>query len=619
MPLPPHKLLAPFIMTTAVSDTPTPQLFPIQHLDAVVLHHWANTLNSVLTGAKISKVNHLNHRDFCLTLWGHHLDKDNNRLLISINKQAPAFFLTDTQTVADLCDKAFDTPTGFCMLLRKHLQNGVIESVSAMAGERVVIISIRNTNEMGQQVYWQLIAELMGKQSNLLLVETDTQTITGTAHHVTETMSRTREIYPGIPYCPPPTAAHKQWLGHANLSVLESIVQQNTSVPELKSALFSHYWGAGAITIESLPIQHSSPEQVAQLLLAWTLGTQPINPILDSQNHLCLTPGDEHANEQCLKTLPRFYYQQLSQLTQQQEGRLLLQALNRAKTKLDDQAPPAPEDQQQLAKQHQRYGDLLTTALSCGELPTKTGALDHIILNDWDTDLPVTIPIDPAKGWQENAHAHYQKAKKSIRQAEYHASQADAFSKQLAYIQQLQWALQHASSPAELRDLRDELMSAGFMRDRYAQSKKHHVQRKKQQQPQVAIPGLLQAQNTEGVRFWIGKQNKANDMLVGKLSKPSDLWLHAHNMPGAHVVIVTDGQDLDSISDETLHDGLHLAAYFSPGRLSPNLPVIYTQRRYVKKIPGSYPGHVNYREEYTAYITADEDRVLQLLSNHQQD
>lgn len=607
-----------------------------QHLDAIVLAHWASVLHECLSGAKISKVNHLNHRDFCFTLWGHHLNKENNRLVISINKQAPACFLTDTQTVSDTCERTFESPTGFCMLLRKHLQNGVIQSVKTLTGERAIVFTIRNTNEMGQQVYWQIIAELMGRNSNLLLVEQDTQTITGTAHHVTDTMSRTREVYPGIPYTPPPTPKHKQWIGSATSQALLPLFEQHattTSLKELSASLFSHYWGCGQLTLQTILKQPSVDHQIHQLL-HWAQPLpetyQSIQPHFSDPKGLQFTPlsspllEKEESLIQWQQAMAAFYVTQLTQLAIAQEGRTLSQAITRARQKLAEQSGLDPEAQQEKAEQHQYYGDRLTTAISTKEVPPHHPTKTTLSLSDWtasntdsdhneSTDGLIHIPIDLAKNWQENAQAHYQKSKKLTRQAAYQAQQKEAHEQQQAYYNQLEWSLTNATTAAELRDIRDELMREGLLRDRYAQSKKQHVKRKQQQQPQTITAGLLQATNKEGVRFWIGKQNKANDLLVGKLSKPHDMWLHAHQMPGAHVVIITEGHE---VSDDTLHDGLHLAAYFSPGRLSPNLPVIYTQRRYVKKIPGSYPGHVNYREEYTAYITADEQRVKQLLAQN---
>jgi predicted ribosome quality control (RQC) complex YloA/Tae2 family protein len=593
----------------------------LQQLDAVVLAAWAAELNELLTGAKISKVNHLNHRDFCLTMWGHQLDKENNRLLISINKQLPACFLTDTHTVSELSEKAFKQPTGFCMLLRKHLQNGIIERVHSLTGERVILLDVKNTNEMGQQVQWQIIIELMGRHSNLLLVEVDTNTIIGTAHHVTDTMSREREVYPGIPYSPPPIPKEKDWIGKATEPQLTALFKQHNELKSFTSAVFTQYWGVGKSTLVDVHAQHNfdAPQQAAAL---HQLIHQP------HQGHLVCTNappslhwhfGDDahHSDEDAYKVeaiMRQFYVAGLTQLQFQHTENNLRQAIAKGFQKLDDATVDSPDEQNKLAELYQEYGHHLMTAISCKQVPHFNPTEKTITLTNFNTNEPMIIPIDTSKGWQDNAQAYYQKSKKILRQLNYQAEQQDAMNARRNYLTELSWALDAATTPLELRQLRDELMAGGFIRDRYAQSKRQHQTKKKMSAPQAAIGGLLHLQNAEGVRFLVGKQNQANDAIVGKLSRSHDMWLHAHNMPGAHVLIQTEGHE---ISDETLHDGLHLAAYFSPGKDSPNLPVIYTQRRYVKKIPGSYPGHVNYREEYTAYITVDEARIETLLKSQE--
>jgi predicted ribosome quality control (RQC) complex YloA/Tae2 family protein len=229
------------------------------------------------------------------------------------------------------------------------------------------------------------------------------------------------------------------------------------------------------------------------------------------------------------------------------------------------------------------------------------------LLENPHTQDNITVEIDPSLSWQENAERYYRLARKAkARQKTYESRQKDQ-QRELNYYQELVFLIEQSDTLDELEALREDLLAAGLIR---APKKGKSTAKNRKKADDTHIPGLLTLTSSDGFTVLVGKSSQANGQLVGKLAKPYDIWLHVHQMQGSHVLIKTDKQ---AVPDQTLLEAANLAVHFSVAKQGTNVPVVYTEGRYVRKIPGSYPGHVNYESEEGLYITVDSQLIGRLL------
>jgi predicted ribosome quality control (RQC) complex YloA/Tae2 family protein len=601
----------------------------MQPIDAITLKHlsaeWQGDRapNTRIVGTKITKVHHLGIHTFALQLWGSHhpVLKRWDRLLIHLHPSWPVASLVDADTIQNLVMSPFEKPTGFCMLLRKHLQNGRITSVTTLPDERVINLGIQNINELGQDVPLVLSLELMGKATNMVLIEADGiagGTILGVAHTVSEGMSRLREVAVGLPYMAPPLPQAK--IPTANLTD-DHLTRWQQLMPDLPWAerLARQVQGLGrdlALGLaDSLIWQPSTPAVQVLADLQGVLAGQNLAPVVHSEGAafrlVAPKAPDEHDWLACDSVTELIHRHGVGALLNQQRHawqRVLHQALQKhigiLAKQLADWSPPSPDE----IAQSQQWADTLLVAYSSHQLPP-TPTDHHITLPDLTTGVPVTIPIRPELGWSDNAQAHYRRAQKG--RAKWQRCQAEQARLTLAQDQWREWLVwvAQATSLSELKAMAYELQALGMALPGLAAmtTKKPGAGKK----PALADP-VRRLTSSDGITLLVGKSGHGNALVVGSLSRADDVWLHAHNLPGSHVVIVA--RDLPKapngsaqIPDATLLEAAQLAVYYSSARHGKNVPVIYTPIRHVRKIPGSYPGHVQDTHEQGLFVTVAHD------------
>ncbi len=611
---------------TAAMPSPRP-------LDAVVLAQLAHEWQGILTGAVLQKILHKSHRAWAFTC---RLNKTavqayptiarQQTLFVSLNKGFPcvAVLPADTNLEA-FSPNAFGKPTNHVLLFRKHLAGGRITQVSAQPGERILTLHIDNRNELGHPTQWQLVVELTGKHSNLMLVNAAENSIVSCAHNVTETMSQHRQIAAGLPYTPPPTPDNALWLGQAAISDIANTLTEWQHTPSHKP--WQALYGAGKHTWQdalALVTEHQySVTGAAQHLQQWcqpglaetsppqcqwvppnprftmapNTDNQPPNPTHWTFTHgahtvAMLTNQQVSQHQQRLLTALQRQQDRLTERTQQQQGH---SASN---------TPP---------QTYQHWGDMLMTHAS-QHGPHTLPQTKNVIVDDWNTGEPITIPVNSEKNWHDNAQHCYQQARRhKDRLAQWEAVKAELHQRQ-NLLNQLHWATQQATTLEDLTSVEGEFVALGLLPATKAslQPATHGKRGKKASSKKTgdaaAIAGLLTFIASDGETIiHVGRQGEANSALLSQLSKPTDWWCHAKEYPGAHVVIHHPDPP-----DDILLDGLHLACQYSGGATSGKLPIIYTQRRYVRKIPNSWPGHVTYTHETEAAITANGERIAKL-------
>ncbi|MEO3947546.1 NFACT RNA binding domain-containing protein [Gorillibacterium sp. CAU 1737] len=599
-------------------------------LDGLVVRAIVHELQK-LVGGRISKIHQPTPHDIILQLRS---ASGNARLLLSANLTYPRVHLTD---------KSMPNPTEppmFCMLLRKHCEGGVIEAIEQTGAERVLSIRIRQRDELGDISSKVLLVEIMGRHSNIILLDPRTNTIVDGIHHVTPALSSYRVVMPGFAYTPPPEQEKRTpW------ETTQEVFQQEaeallagTDAATMEKALVARFSGVSPLVareivyrasqlgandprignvaaLEGAADSHQARSPIPELGQLWQAFSQIMEDMRQHQYRpgivraeksgklafsvirLTHIAGETEEFSSVSACLDRFYSEKAERDTVKQRTsdlqRLLANEKSKNEKKLEKLADTLEE-----AKDADRFrilGELVTGSL---HLIKKGDKLVEAI-NYYEEEQPtLLIPLDPLLSPSENAQRFfkkYNKAKNSMLAVE---EQLTLTHEEIAYLDNLLAQLAVASLP-DVEEIREELVEQGYLRNRGKQAKKKKKDR----------PALSCYTSSEGLPIYVGKNNLQNEYLTNRLAKPGDTWLHTKDIPGSHVVIRSD-----SYGEDTLLEAAQLAAYFSQARGSSSVPVDYTLIRYVRKPNGAKPGFVIYDKQKTLYATTDESLVNSLKS-----
>lgn len=569
----------------------------MQPIDALTLHHLAAELDVKLADGKINKIQQASHFELLLHLW---VGGKAGRQKLYINIEPEFAFCTfiEDSTFLTFPEKA----PNFCMVLRKHLTGARIQRIQTLPNERVLNITMENYNELGQQVYLTLAIELMGKQSNLILYDNELKLILGCAHGVSEQMSRKREISVGYPYVPPPRPMNPPLQFANRCDVTDHIEAALSQRQDPAEQLIQHYSGVGKATLKEVFDYAPDPDKAYEILQELFQGIHLFPALQQDFSRYSLLPVHQEDPQwipmSSINGMIQAFY--VKQLQEKRLGRLqqqLRQIVKAQEKKIIKRRQELEKTDLEAIEGLKKAGDLLMIA-SSQNLPVSSNGIE---LMDYDTEQTKQIEIDPALSLLENAQLYYRRYKKA--QARQNKANEDLAQLQsgMGFITEINAAIDRATTWEEIQSIREDLEAQGWA--------KPLDKGRKSQKPVISKP--LSFMSSDGFTVLVGKNSLQNDQLVGKLAYPDDLWLHAHLIPGSHVLVKSKKQ---AIPDSTLLQAAILAAYYSQARHSVNVPVVYTKARYVRKIPNSYPGHVTYTDEKAINVTPDESMVATLLS-----
>jgi predicted ribosome quality control (RQC) complex YloA/Tae2 family protein len=564
--------------------------------DGVFTKAMVNELNSALKSGRINKVQQPYKNEVILTIRS---GGKNHKLLLSAHPSYARVHLTN---------EAYDNPAEppmFCMLLRKHLEGAIIEDIYQVDADRIIIFEIKGRNEIGDISYKQLIVEIMGRHSNIVLVDKSRNTILDCVKHVSYALNSYRAILPGQTYIFPPEQ-HKQNPFTSSENDVLKLLDFNSG--KLDRQLVDQFAGISPVfsrevIFESgLANRTTVPKAFVQLIQNVLDGSiSPSITIQAGKEAFYLFPlkhlnGESKFFSSLSEMLDRFYFGKAERDRVKQQStdveRFIVNEKNKNEKKIEKLKTTLTEAEK--AEEFQRHGELLTANL----FAAKKGMKEIEVINYYDENgETVVITLDPRKTPSENAQKYfskYQKAKNSVaivlEQIEKAHDEVEYFDRLLQQVQ--------VASPKDIEEIREELIEGGYIRER---------QRKKKKLGQNAKPILDHYIASDGTEIIVGKNNKQNDYLTNKLAARDEIWLHTKDIPGSHVVIRSKEPD-----EETIHEAATLAAYFSKARQSSSVPVDFTKVRFVKKPSGAKPGFVIYENQQTVYVTPDEETVLRL-------
>ena len=574
------------------------------NLEGITLKLVTDNLNRELLGSKIYRVYMPNPHAVLLLV---RRSRDTSALLADLNGGSPALYIP-----AKLPENP-ETPPSFCMLLRKHLEEGRITRIYQSDLDRIITLEIDMLGQSSKIITKKLICELTGKNSNLIL--TQDGVIIDSLKHISAAQSSYRTILPGKEYVAPPP--------QAGLNLLTAdpaeIVSTANSLPSatFAKAFVSATTGVGKAT-------------ATELLAAADILPQTVR----------LEPAEEHALTQCITELQQRLNGEALQPVYALVGRT-----NQVKTILA--LPPLVNNSELSVRefgdinsainfamslapiqlpQHEQLQKLVTA--EAAKLSRKLNALQEDLLHAEDAEgqrmladtimanlyqlhkgqssaelvniydgNTVTIKLNPILSPSDNAQAYYKKYNKYKRAQSELRQQIEATESMLTYLASLDASLLTATTKNEIEEIRQEMVTAGLIRE---------IGKKKKTALQKSQP--LHLKLREGVDLYIGKNNKQNDYVTFTVGGPRDLWLHTKDIPGSHVIMKSTSPTAEDIAL-----AVELAAYFSKARSGSNVPVDCVERRYVKKPAGAKPGFVIFTNQRTYYATPNEERLAPFL------
>jgi predicted ribosome quality control (RQC) complex YloA/Tae2 family protein len=527
----------------------------------------------------------------------------NGKLLLSAHPSMPRIHWTDQPWANP------QEPPMFCMLLRKYCEGGVIEAIRQIGLERIVEIDIRHRDELGDSSLKKIVLEIMGRHSNLILLDPITGIIHDGIRHVTPAISSHRVVLPGSAYVSPPSQDKVNPLEQSKAAF--DTVMATSDDAAVSSLLLNAYTGLSPLITREIAyraneqrdqawtIFHRVMEQVAANTYEANLVLTDDGKALFSAIKLTHAQGEIQTFATMNQCLEIYYRDKASRdLVRQRTtdlNRFLLNEIaknEKKQLKLSDTLVEADE-----ADLIRRMGELLTAHLHA----FKRGDKSVDVVDYYEEEQPtISIALDPLLTPNENAQRYFRKYNKLKNSRAIVAEQMQATETEIQYLASVLQGLESAT-PADIGEIREELIEQGYIRERGI---KRGTKKKKKD-----TPAILCYTSSEGIPIYVGKNNTQNDYVTNRLAMSSDTWLHTKDIPGSHVLI--RGQEY---GDATLQEAAVLAAYYSKARESSSVPVDYTRVRNVRKPNGAKPGFVIYDGQKTLFVTPDEAMIQQMPS-----
>lgn len=541
--------------------------------DGFFLHHLTKELQDELLYGRIQKVNQPFEHELVLTIRN---NRKNYKMLLSAHPVFGRLQITKTDFQNP------QTPNTFTMIMRKYLQGAVIENITQIENDRVLEIAFSNKNEIGDNIKVTLVVEIMGKHSNIILIDKAESKIIESIKHIGFSQNSYRTILPGSTYIAPPKTDAKNPFTVSDEKLFE-ILQTEDLAPRHLQKLFQ---GLGRDTAKNLAAQLSD-DKLKQFRAFFA---RPVQPNMTDKSFAAVPFDKSGQTFDSLSELLDVFYQDKAERDRvnQQSSDLI----HRVQTELDKNIKKLAKQEKELAatenaEEFRQKGELLTTYLSM--VPNNQ---DQVELDNYYTNEKITIALDKSLTPNQNAQRYFKKYQKLKEAVKHLTGLIEETKHTITYLESVETALSHASI-SDIEDIREELVETGFVKRR-TRDKRH--KRKKPEQYLASDGKTI---------IMVGRNNLQNDELTFKMAKKGELWFHAKDIPGSHVLI----KDNLNPSDEVKTDAAELAAYYSKARLSNLIQVDMIEAKKLNKPTGAKPGFVTYTGQKTLRVTPTEEKI----------
>lgn len=551
--------------------------------DGIVTRAVTTELQEKLIGGRIDKIYQPTDTELIFTIRN---NRQNYSLLISIHSSYARMHLSDEEFINPT------EPPMFCMTLRKHLIGARIENIEQLGLERVIIIDARGRDEIGDNVFHQLMIEIMGRHSNVILIEQATEKIVQAMKNVPPSVNRYRTILPGADYILPPP---QEKLNPLSVGADEVIKKLDFNAGKLDRQIVQHVMGFSPYIARELVERTglgSQAEYKKQFsLLQEQIKNHEYSPAIyeNTREDFHVLPISYVPRKQSFTTISKLldaFFQNKAERDRIAQRVRDLTRLVQNELQKNERKVKIHRDTLQNAERadrYQKYGELLTAHMHLVER-----GMDEITVVDYydENQAEITIPLQEDLTPSENAQRFFNRYRKLLtakKRALYENRKTKA---EIAYLESVLQQLEQAREE-DIEEIRTELQEEGYQKQRHRRGR-----RKK------AKPSPEQFTASDGTTIYVGRNNNQNEYVTHRLAHKEDIWLHTLDIPGSHVVIKSSDP-----SEQTLLEAAQLAAYYSRARQSESVPVDYTKVKHVHKPRGAKPGFVTYTNQKTLFVT----------------
>ena len=577
--------------------------------DGVTIANIVLELREKLIGGRLYKIAQPEEDELLLTV---RQPAGQYRLLLSANASLPLIYLTENNKPSPL------TAPNFCMLLRKHLQNGRITEISQPGLERIVRMDIEHLDEMGDLRHKTLIIEIMGKHSNIIFCD-ENNVIIDSIKHVSAAVSSLREVLPGWAYFVAPTQDKLDALTTDSSTFRQTLAAKPQPVYK---AIYGSFTGISPVLAQELCYRAGVDADLPTAGLdekAWSRLCDVFQEMTDAIRGGQFTPSIAYTGSQpvefaalpltmytegadslksydSMSALLENYYAEKNVLTRIRQKsadlrRIVQTALERNVKKYDLQLRQIQDTEKR--ETYRIYGELLNTY----GYSAAPGAKSLEAVNYYNNET-VQIPLDPTLSATENAKKYFDKYGKMKRTYEALSELTKEVKEEIDHLESISAALDIAQKEEDLVEIKEELTESGYIR-RKSGSKKQKITSK----PFHYI-------SSDGFHMYVGKNNYQNDQLTFQFATGNDWWFHAKHMTGSHVVVKLG--NATELPDRTFEEAARLAAYYSKGRNQEKVEIDYIQKKHVKKPSGAKPGFVVYYTNFSMAIDSNIEGITKI-------
>ena len=593
--------------------------------DGFVVAALVKEMNDTITGGRLYKIAQPEEDELFITIKN---NKEQYRLLLSANASLPLAYLLEDNKPSPL------TAPNFCMLLRKHISNGRIVSVTQPGLERIIRFEIEHLDEMGDLCRKFLIVELMGKHSNIIFCD-EKDTIIDSIKHIPAYVSSVREVLPGREYFIPNTTGK-----HNPITVNRDEFENDVcSKPfELGKALYSSFTGISPVSAEEIchaaSLDSHTPANCLtseEKLHLYNVFSSVMEDISCGRFSPCIVYKDEEPVEfsaipltmystssvasgasggiyhtehfSSISTVLLNFYEKknaLSRIRQRSADlrQIVNTALERNYKKYDLQLKQLADTDKR--EKYRIYGELLNTY----GYNIPEGAKSFEALNYYTNEM-ITIPLQSDLTARENSVKYFERYNKLKRTYEALSKLTLETKEEIEHLESISNSLDIAVSYDDLVQLKEEMIEYGYIHRKGPKGNKFHSGKREK-----ITSKPFHYVSSDGFHMYVGKNNFQNEELTFGLATGNDWWFHAKNIPGSHVIVKAENKELP---DNTFEEAARLAAYYSKGRTQEKVDVDYIQKKHIKKPNAAKPGFVIYHTNYSMTIDNDPHKMGTLI------
>lgn len=562
--------------------------------DGLFTHAMVHELREHILDGRITKIHQPFNNELLIRI---RANRKNYQLLLSAHPQYARVQLTNIRLENP------PEPPQFCMVLRKYIENSRLVGINQIENDRIIEFVFTGRDELGDEQYYYLIAEIMGRHSNILLVNKDENKLYEAIRHVPPSMNSYRTLLPGAKYR---SAPKQDNINPFNFSGDIEVIGKNKK--EKIRSIQSQFQGFGKDSAKELLYQmkeneEKSHSEIFNHFLQPYIKNEYQPTLTEQENRTSFTAlpyssiqGEKESFDYLYELLDDYYENKAEKDRVHQQTNDLIQILNNERKKNVKKLKKLKHENEDAddADIYRVKGEILTAFMHKVEQ-----GMDLIELENFYADnQPIEIALDPQKSPASNAQWYFNRYQKLKSRKKHLASQIPLTQQEIDYIDSVLTQLEIASIQ-DIEEIREELSAEGYLR-----KQRHHKKKKrKKSKPDKYY-------SSDNTLILVGKNNNQNDQLTMRTANKSDWWLHTKDIPGSHVVIRSENP-----SSETIEEAAHLAAYHSKFSLSSSVPVDYTQIKNVHKPNGAKPGYVIYDNQQTVFVTPDKKLIKRLKQN----